>query len=83
MFAPNIGIAEDPATGAASGPLGCYLVRYGLVPCDPAADIVSEQGLEMGRPSFIHIRIERGGDDITAVRVGGRCHFMGEGFIEI
>ena len=83
MFAPAIGITEDPATGGASGPLGCYLVRYGLVECDPAAEIVSEQGLEMGRPSYIRIRIERQGEDITAVRVGGQCHFMGEGFIEI
>src|SRR5215204_5153008 len=83
MFAPGLGITEDPATGAASGPLGCYLVRHGLVECDPSAEIISEQGIEMGRPSFIRIRIERGGDDITAVRVGGQCHFMGEGFIEI
>ena len=83
MFAPGMGITEDPATGAASGPLGSYLVRYGLVPCDPAAEIVSEQGIEMGRPSYIKIRIERQGEEITAVRVGGQCHFMGEGFIEI
>ena len=83
MFAPGLGITEDPATGGASGPLGCYLVRHRLVECDPAAEIVSEQGIEMGRPSFIKIRIERSGDDITAVRVGGQCHFMGEGFIEI
>ena len=83
MFAPGLGITEDPATGGASGPLGCYLVRHGLVACDPAADIVSEQGIEMGRPSFIKIRIEQQGDRITAVRVGGQCHFMGEGFIEI
>jgi trans-2,3-dihydro-3-hydroxyanthranilate isomerase len=83
MFAPAIGITEDPATGAASGPLGCYLVRYGLVKCDPSAEIVSEQGIEMGRPSYIRITIERQDDDIAAVRVGGQCHFMGEGFIEI
>ena len=83
MFAPGLGINEDPATGGASGPLGCYLVRHRLVECDPAAEIVSEQGLEMGRPSFIRIRIEQQAGDITAVRVGGRCHFMGEGFIEI
>jgi trans-2,3-dihydro-3-hydroxyanthranilate isomerase len=31
MFAPALGIAEDPATGAASSPLACYLVKYGLV----------------------------------------------------
>ena len=83
MFAPGLGITEDPATGAASGPLGCYLIRYGLVHCDPAAEIVSEQGIEMGRPSYIRIRIERQGAEITAVKVGGQCHFMGEGFIEI
>jgi trans-2,3-dihydro-3-hydroxyanthranilate isomerase len=83
MFAPGLGITEDPATGGASGPLGCYLVRHGLVECDPAAEIVSEQGIEMGRPSFIRIRIGRGGEEINAVRVGGQCHFMGEGFIEI
>src|SRR5215203_1514886 len=83
MFAPGMGITEDPATGAASGPLGSYLVRYRVVACDPAAEIVSEQGIEMGRPSYINIRIERQGEEITAVRVGGQCHFMGEGFIEI
>jgi trans-2,3-dihydro-3-hydroxyanthranilate isomerase len=83
MFAPGLGIAEDPATGAASGPLGCYLVRYGLVEAGPSAEIVSEQGIEMGRPSYIRITIERRGDDIAAVRVGGQCHFMGEGFVEI
>jgi trans-2,3-dihydro-3-hydroxyanthranilate isomerase len=82
MFAPGLGITEDPATGAASGPLGCYLVTHGLVTGEPA-DIVSEQGLEMGRPSFVKIRIEREGDRISAVRVGGQCHFMGEGFIEV
>jgi trans-2,3-dihydro-3-hydroxyanthranilate isomerase len=83
MFAPGMGITEDPATGAASGPLGCYFVRHGLAACDPVAEIVSEQGLEMGRPSFIRIRIEKSAGDISAVRVGGQCHFMGEGFIEI
>jgi len=83
MFAPGLGITEDPATGAASGPLGCYLVQHGLVVCDSSAEIVSEQGIEMGRPSFVKIRIERSRENITAVKVGGQCHFMGEGFIEI
>jgi trans-2,3-dihydro-3-hydroxyanthranilate isomerase len=83
MFAPGLGITEDPATGGASGPLGCYLVRHGVVTGSAADVIVSEQGIEMGRPSFIRIRIERSGDEIRAVRVGGECHFMGEGFIEV
>ena len=80
MFAPGLGITEDPATGGASGPLGCYLVTHDVF---PSGDIISEQGIEMGRPSFIRIRIERDGEQITAVRVGGRCHFAGEGFIEV
>jgi len=83
MFAPGLGITEDPATGGASGPLGCYLVRHRLVPCEGAADILSEQGIEMGRPSYIKIRIEGAPDKITAVRVGGGCRFVGEGFIEV
>ena len=83
MFAPGLGITEDPATGGASGPLGCYLVRHGLVTGEGAADILSEQGIEMGRPSYIKIRIEGGPERITAVRVGGQCHFVGEGMIEV
>ncbi|HZI20413.1 MAG TPA: PhzF family phenazine biosynthesis protein [Pyrinomonadaceae bacterium] len=84
MFAPGLGITEDPATGGASGPLGCYLVRHGLVAAGGgAAEIVSEQGVEMGRPSFVFIRIEREGERITAVRVGGRSYYMGEGFLEV
>lgn len=83
MFAPDFGIGEDPATGAASGPLGSYLVRHGLVPAGPIAHIVSEQGIEMGRPSFIHIRIASEGDDITGVQVGGQAVYMGQGDIEL
>jgi trans-2,3-dihydro-3-hydroxyanthranilate isomerase len=83
MFAPSLGITEDPATGAASGPLGCYLVRYGLVKGEAAGDITSEQGIEMGRPSFVKIRVEQSGGEVSAVKVGGQCYFMGEGFIEI
>jgi trans-2,3-dihydro-3-hydroxyanthranilate isomerase len=84
MFAPEVGILEDPATGGASGPLGCYLVRYRVVPStDGALEITSEQGIEMGRPSVIKIRIEHDAGEIRAVKVGGQCRFMGEGFLEI
>lgn len=83
MFAPAMGIAEDPATGAASGPLGCYLARHGRVPSAKAVEIFSEQGFEMGRPSFIQVMIEQEGKDITGVHVGGQCFFMGEGYVEV
>jgi trans-2,3-dihydro-3-hydroxyanthranilate isomerase len=83
MFAPALSVPEDPATGAASGPLGCYLVRHKLVESASSVEIVSEQGLEMGRPSFIQIKIDSTGDEIIGVYVGGQCHFMGAGSIEV
>ena len=83
MFAPGLGIPEDPATGAASGPLGCYLVRHGLFPAAGRAKFTSEQGIEMGRPSIIKIVIDEEAGRITGVRVGGRCVFVGEGYFEV
>jgi trans-2,3-dihydro-3-hydroxyanthranilate isomerase len=83
MFAPALGIREDPATGAASGPLGCYLVRYKVLPTSQRSEFTSEQGIEMGRPSIIQIVIEQDAGEISRVRVGGRCVFMGEGYLEI
>jgi len=79
MFAPGLGITEDPATGGASGPLGCYLVQYGIAAAGQA--IISEQGIEMGRTSFLHIRIERDGEVYTHVAVGGQCVYVGRGTI--
>jgi len=78
MFAPAMGIAEDPATGAASGPLGAYLLKYGLVNEMP---IVNEQGVEMGRPSIITIALEGSADAITAVEISGSSVYMGQGTI--
>jgi len=74
MFAPDAnGIDEDPATGSASGPLGAFAVKYGLVPRSGSVSITSEQGTKMGRQSIIHIRLEYGADkDIpTKIEVGG------------
>jgi trans-2,3-dihydro-3-hydroxyanthranilate isomerase len=57
MFAPAHGVAEDPATGSASGALGAYLVRHGLVRAEGDTRIVSEQGTKMRRQSFVHIAL--------------------------
>ena len=72
---------EDPATGSASGPLGCYLVRHGLVPPGRAGQIVSRQGVKMGRPSRVHIRIAGTPENITDVKVGGGSVLVGDGRI--
>ena len=79
MFAPDIGVAEDPATGSASGPLGGYLVRHKVVPPDKAGSMLSLQGVKMGRPSHVHIAIGLEHGDITSVRVGGEAVLAGEG----
>ena len=79
MLAPGLGIAEDPATGAASGPLGCYMLRYGLVSAETARTMVSLQGVAMKRPSRIHISIEADAGAITRVRVGGQSVLVGRG----
>jgi trans-2,3-dihydro-3-hydroxyanthranilate isomerase len=83
MFAPALGISEDPATGGASGPLGCYLVHHKVISLDENGEVecVSEQGFEIGRPSFIKINIKQNRGVISEVRVGGQCYFMGEGYL--
>ena len=79
MFAPTFGIVEDPATGSASGALGCYLVRHRLVTGDDAMQMVSLQGVAMGRPSRIFISIDARGDEIVSVKVGGTAVLVARG----
>ena len=79
MFAPEFGIVEDPATGIASGPLGCYLVKHGLVTAEQARAIVSDQGVAMGRPSRIHVSIASDAGVITDVKVGGEAVLVARG----
>jgi len=67
MVAPDIG--EDPATGSASGPLGAFAVKYGLVERASTVKIVSEQGTKMGRQSLVHIELEYGASKDIPVRI--------------
>jgi len=83
MLAPGFGIAEDPATGSASGPVASYLLRYGLVSADAARSMLSLQGVAMGRPSRIHMSIDSDGDRITRVRVGGKSVLVGRGELTV
>jgi len=83
MFAPDLGVAEDAATGGASGPLGCYLVTHRLVHESAWNGMVSLQGVKMGRPSRIHMRVTADSPtDITRVQVGGQAVKVGSGVIE-
>jgi trans-2,3-dihydro-3-hydroxyanthranilate isomerase len=75
MFDPHTvtRIVEDPATGSASGPLGAFAVRYGLIPRAAQVSIVSEQGTKMGRQSFVRIELvyPAGAELPSRVEVGG------------
>lgn len=79
MFAPSIGIPEDPATGSASGALGAYLVQNGVVDVLPVTDVTAEQGYEIDRPSSIFIQVDSDDDIIQSVKVGGQCVMVIEG----
>jgi len=84
MFAPGLGLAEDPATGGASGPLGSYLVKHGLVNREQRHNMVSLQGVGIGRPSRIHMRIsEDANGQITRVQVGGQAVRVGDGTLDL
>jgi trans-2,3-dihydro-3-hydroxyanthranilate isomerase len=85
MFAPGLGVPEDPATGSAAGALGSYLVWHNIVrPHDGVGTMVVEQGLEIGRPSRIHVEVAVGnGGEITEVRVGGAAVTVVEGELRL
>lgn len=84
MFAPHTaGIPEDPATGSASGPLGVYLLRHGVMPPADEVRIISEQGAKMGRRSEVHIRIGMSNGAATRIEVGGQCVMMLEGTLTV
>lgn len=79
MLAPGLGVVEDPATGIASGPLGCYLLYHGVVSPEQARAMISLQGAAMRRPSRVYISIDSEDDSITRVRVGGQAVLVAEG----
>ena len=83
MFAPSAGIAEDPATGSAAGPLGAYLLEHGRLAPKRPTRLEIAQGVEMGRPSRIHVEVEGARGDVPAVRVGGACVAVGGGWFEL
>ena len=81
MFAPAMGIPEDPATGAAAAAFGGYLGSRSSG--DGTLRWALEQGFEMGRPSLLLLEVDKAGGAITAVRVGGGAVLMSEGSMEI
>jgi trans-2,3-dihydro-3-hydroxyanthranilate isomerase len=83
MFAPTIGVPEDPATGSACAALGGYLAARDTGARDGTRRWVVEQGVEMGRPSILELEVDREGGAVTGVRVGGQSVLVSEGAIEV
>src|SRR5262249_27551404 len=78
MFAPGIGVPEDPATGSACVALGGYLAARDAR-TDGTLRWVVEQGFEMGRPSILEVEADKKAGRTTAARVGGKTVVVCEG----
>jgi trans-2,3-dihydro-3-hydroxyanthranilate isomerase len=77
MFAPGSGVAEDPATGSAAGPLALHLARHGAIAFGDEIEIA--QGAEVGRPSTLFARVKGSAANVEAVEVGGSAVIVARG----
>jgi trans-2,3-dihydro-3-hydroxyanthranilate isomerase len=77
MFIPSGGIAEDPATGSAAGPLALHLARHGRIAFGDEIEIT--QGAEIQRPSKLYARADGSPDRIERVEVGGSAVVVARG----
>jgi trans-2,3-dihydro-3-hydroxyanthranilate isomerase len=81
MFAPGGGIAEDPATGSAAGPLALHLARHDQIGFGDEIEI--SQGVEIGRPSKLYARVDGSVDEVERVEVGGSAVTVAHGELRI
>jgi trans-2,3-dihydro-3-hydroxyanthranilate isomerase len=77
MFAPNHGVAEDPATGSAAGPLAIHLARHGRIGFSERIEI--SQGAEIRRPSTLFAQVDGTAERIERVEVGGSAAVVARG----
>ena len=81
MFAPGSGVAEDPATGSAAGPLAVHLLRHGWIAAGDEIEI--EQGVELKRPSRLYARVFGTSTEIERVEVGGSAVVVARGEFQL
>ena len=77
MFIPSGGIAEDPATGSAAGPLALHAARHGRIAFGEEIEI--SQGAEIGRPSKLYARVDGTAERVERVEVGGAAVVVARG----
>lgn len=76
MFAPAIGINEDPVTGNANGPAGAYLVKHGIIKCEEELSYTAHQGIAMMKPGKIRVSVRRNKDALN-VKIAGKAVVTG------
>lgn len=82
MFAPEMGLIEDPATGSAAAAFaGVLMAREALADGDHT--VVIEQGIEMERPSFITLGLEVEGGRLASASIGGGAVVVTRGTLEL
>ena len=77
MFAPGLGVPEDPATGSAAGPLAIHLARHGRTAFGQEIEI--RQGAEIGRPSVLYAQVDGSPERVERVLVGGSAVVVARG----
>lgn len=82
MFAPRLGIPEDPATGSAAAAFA-GVAREFEAPEDGVHTITIEQGFEMGRPSLIHLTMEIAAGRLVSGEIGGSAVIVSQGTIDV
>lgn len=84
MFAPAIGINEDPVTGNANGPLGAYIVKHKLAPNDGKLfAFKGKQGEAINRPGTVEVSIDIGNGEPVKVKIGGFANVVFKTEIEL
>jgi trans-2,3-dihydro-3-hydroxyanthranilate isomerase len=81
MFGPALGVAEDPATGSAAGPLAYHLARHGRIAFGDEIEI--SQGAEIARPSTLYARAEGTADAAERIEVGGSAVVVARGELQL
>ncbi len=81
MFAPALGVPEDPATGSAAGPIAAHLVRHGRLAS--GAELELRQGAEIGRPSLLRATATGSREELARVAVGGSAVLVARGHFRL
>jgi PhzF family phenazine biosynthesis protein len=82
MFCPALGISEDPVSGNAHAMLAAYLWDLGAFD-DKPLHFAGTQGLQMGRPGRVEVRLEARNAVLDAAHIGGTAVIVSEGTLAL